>query len=120
MKPRERESAIVNRIMERLKGVECGWFFKVHGGAFQAAGIPDVVGCLCGRFIALEVKRPGGRPTRLQEWVLDRIRRAGGVAAVVYSLDEAEAIIKAEGRESRKVDGEWKDICPERQECERL
>jgi len=38
----------------------------------------DYLGCARGVFFAIEAKRPGGRPTRAQEGVLDDVRAAGG------------------------------------------
>lgn len=40
------------------------------------------------RFIACEVKRPGGKPTAEQFAFLDAIRRAGGLAIVAHSEQE--------------------------------
>jgi hypothetical protein len=95
MPKQELESAIVGRIQKRLKETG-GWFIKVHGGAFQAAGVPDIIGCLSGRFVAFEVKRPSGKPTKLQLYVIGRIQAAGGLAAVVYSVADVETALKAD------------------------
>jgi hypothetical protein len=52
--------------------------------ANSAPGCPDILGYLKGgRFMALEVKRPGQKPTRLQEQFLDRARQAGALAEVI-------------------------------------
>lgn len=67
--------------------------WKIHGGPMQAAGIPDLVGCIDGRFVGLEVKLPGGEPTKLQAATLKAIRRAGGVGEVVTSIEEALASV---------------------------
>jgi hypothetical protein len=54
-----------------------------------APGCSDVVGVLPGgRVLALEVKRPGGRPTGKQQLFLDTVRRLGGLALCVHSLEE--------------------------------
>jgi len=52
------------------------------------------VGCLRGKMFALEVKRPGGKATELQLHELKRIRDAGGMAAVVESVNEVKEILK--------------------------
>lgn len=57
-------------------------------------GSSDLIGCLAGRFIALEVKRPGERPTQQQVAFLNVVRFNGGFGAVVHSVDEARAAIK--------------------------
>lgn len=46
-----------------------------------------------GRFVALEVKKPGGRVEPEQEAWLEAVRRAGGFAAVVHSPEEALAAL---------------------------
>lgn len=90
------ERAITDRIMAYLRTLAPdGWFIKIHGGIFQLAGVPDVLGCYRGSFVAFEVKRPGtGRVTRLQAAVLGMIRAAGGNACVVWSADEVRAVME--------------------------
>lgn len=92
--PMEREITQAIRLHLVKRGAFC---FKVHGGAFQMAGIPDLIGCIDGRFFGLEVKRPGGRATALQSAILRRIEQAGGIAAVVTSVAEAEAALTEKG-----------------------
>ena len=53
----------------------------------------DYLGCCKGVFFAIEAKRPKGKPTALQQSVLEQIRDAGGVSFVVNddaSLAELE------------------------------
>lgn len=88
-----REKAIENKIKQYLKTVEDLYFFKEHGGLYGTAGVPDIICCYKGRFIALEVKAPDGKPTALQEATINRIREAGGVAEVVRSVEEVKEII---------------------------
>lgn len=94
MKKAELETSITGKIMSRLEKAPRGWFFKVHGGLLQKAGIPDIIGCLDGLFLAIEVKRPGLDATLLQRWVLEHIQKAGGLATVAHSEDEAMAFIQ--------------------------
>ncbi|MGL5964519.1 MAG: VRR-NUC domain-containing protein [Fusobacteriaceae bacterium] len=58
-----------------------------------AVGSADLVGCLDGRFVALEVKTAVGRASTEQRQWLDLVRRNGGFAAVVRSVAEAQAAI---------------------------
>lgn len=76
--------------LRELRGI---WLVKTHGGQMQSAGLPDILGCYQGRFFGLEVKRPGAKTTLLQELVLQRIAKAGGVAHVVHSAEEALNIL---------------------------
>lgn len=68
---------------------------KLHGGAMQRAGLPDLLVVYAGRTLWLEVKQPGGRPTPLQAATIDAIRAAGGAAYVVTSVAEALRIVDA-------------------------
>lgn len=86
------ESTVVKRVLAYLNS-RGGFWMKVHGGPFQLAGVPDIIGCYRGRFVAMEAKRPGKNPTRLQEYMLGRITAAGGVTAVIRSVDDARAVI---------------------------
>jgi hypothetical protein len=69
--------------------------FKVWGNEHMLAGLPDILGCISGHFFGLEVKTPGKRrnTSARQEYVHELIRNAGGVAAVVESVEEALAAV---------------------------
>jgi hypothetical protein len=58
-------------------------------------GSSDLIGILreSGRFVALEIKTAKGRVDEDQELFLGLVRRCGGFAAVVRSVDEALAAI---------------------------
>lgn len=58
-------------------------------------GIPDIVGCYHGRFVAVEVKRPGNKPTLIQRCVMRKIWEAGGIVGVVYDVPQALSLIKS-------------------------
>lgn len=63
-------------------------------------GTPDIVGFLRdGRFIGLECKLPGERPTEVQRQAIERIVEAGGVASVVRSVDDAMLVVRTALRE---------------------
>jgi hypothetical protein len=83
-----------------LKGVFCwrnnsgaGTLRSGHFVRFGAPGSADILGLLSpsGRFLAVEVKRPGGRPTERQGAWLEAVRAAGGVAVCASSIEELEA-----------------------------
>ena len=69
------------------------FFWKEHGGPYGTNGVPDIICCYRGRFLGLEVKRPGGKLTELQKRTLDRINTAGGIARRVDSVDDVKAVI---------------------------
>ena len=51
-------------------------------------------GCRVGRFLALEVKRPGERATKDQLLFLHLVQARGGVGAVVGSPTQAVAVVE--------------------------
>ena len=63
--------------------------------ATNKRGTPDILACIYGVFVAFEVKKPGGKPTRLQLLQCEAIKRAGGIAVVVDSLDDAKQVVNA-------------------------
>lgn len=83
------ESSIVKRICDRLAREPGCWYMKVHGSALGRRGVPDIIGSMHGKMFGLEVKRPKyGRVAPLQEYELQQIANAGGMAAVVESLED--------------------------------
>lgn len=90
------ETRLQERIRRRLKATYGGWWFKVWGGPFQKAGIPDVIGCCQGLFFALEVKRGRNELEEIQkETIKDIIRDGKGIAAEVRSVEEALEIVRS-------------------------
>ena len=69
------------------------FYFKEHGSAYGANGVPDIVCCYKGRFLGLEAKLPAGRLTELQKRAIDRINRAGGIARRVESVEDVKVVV---------------------------
>ena len=55
---------------------------------YSTKGIADITGCLDGKFFAIEVKKPGGRLTDLQQKFMDEVLLAGGTAMMATSVAE--------------------------------
>jgi hypothetical protein len=91
------EADIVKKIRAYLKSVPGLWFFKEHGGAYGQGGIPDIIVCHGGKFIALEVKTESGKLSALQNAAIRQIRAAGGIAETVRSVADVQAVITANG-----------------------
>ena len=89
-----KESDIVTSILRHLKTVPGCFAWKTHGGMYGTAGIPDIIACVEGRFFAFEVKTESGKVTPLQAATIQKILTAGGMAAVVRSVDEVRAILR--------------------------
>lgn len=60
-------------------------------------GHPDIIALHHGIFLGIEVKRPGKKPTGIQNKRARDIQAAGGIAIIATSLDDViEALKKAE------------------------
>lgn len=78
-----REKIYENKIKRYLK--DCGAYcVKYHGNYYSENGTPDILACVNGYFLAIEVKAQNGSPTQLQLAKIDNIRKAGGFAYVAY------------------------------------
>lgn len=91
---RPKEDAIKKRILARLRTIPRSWWIKTHGNAYQDSGAPDILGCVRGHLFAIEVKRPGGRATKLQDHVLLMLSMAEATTGVVSDPNEAAQLIK--------------------------
>ena len=87
------EKTITNSILKHLKSLPDCFAYKEHGGMYGRAGLPDIICCYRGRFVAFEVKTDKGKLTKLQEATLQKITEAGGVAYKVTSLLEVKVIL---------------------------
>lgn len=74
------------------------WHFKTASGGGggdrgfirQKTGIPDIICCVNGFFVTLEVKTKVGKLTQTQEKEFPKIERALGPVYVVRSLEDAQ------------------------------
>ena len=96
------ERDIVAAIMRLLRKTPRCFCWKEHGGMYGTAGIPDIIACVDGRFVAFEVKTETGQLSKLQKVTLGRIRDAGGRAYMVRSAAEVAEIMK-----EMEVAGRW-------------
>jgi hypothetical protein len=89
------EAKLVKQLQTLVKKVG-GCTFKIHGGdnPFQAVGIPDLLCCVDGRFVGVEVKMPGGSLRPAQVVALGEIYRAGGIAAVVETTEQGRKLLR--------------------------
>ena len=119
MKP-ERESDIQKTILQYLTTI-LGWMmWRSNSGGMKveeryvqfntAKGCSDLLGVIPistkpefspafsrGRFLAIEVKRSGKKPTALQQAYLDQVRDAGGLALVATSIDDLRKQLREAG-----------------------
>lgn len=63
---------------------ERGWFFKVWGGGYQSAGVPDIICNINGFFLAIELKDENGTASALQKRNIELINKTNGVGVILY------------------------------------
>jgi hypothetical protein len=89
------ESTLTQAIIRALRSVPGIVVRKRHGSALGYAGEPDLYGCFRGRHFEIEVKRPGDRPTALQQARLKKWAATGALAGVAHSVEDALRIVGA-------------------------
>jgi hypothetical protein len=93
------EKKLTDKIIAALRK-EGAFAVKIHGGTFQSRGLSDIVSCLDGFFISLEVKVPGKDLQRKKLW---QIYDAGGVGMMVTSVEQALGVVRdVKARKRRK------------------
>lgn len=88
------EKTFENKIKKYLKSKGC-YEVKFFANSFTRVGVPDVLACVNGYFVGIEVKAQNGHPSELQLHNIEEIRKAGGFAYVVYpsGWEKLKAII---------------------------
>ena len=76
------EKKVKDKVVALLKEHNAYYFFPATHG-YGRSGVPDIIGCLGGRFFAIECKAGKNKPTALQEREMQRIRDAGGHTLVI-------------------------------------
>lgn len=60
------------------------YFVKFFANSYTKKGVPDVLACVGGYFVGIEVKAQNGHASELQIHNIEQIRKAGGFAFVLY------------------------------------
>lgn len=76
------EKRVKDACVEVLKAFGAYYFFPVMGG-YGRSGIPDIIACYKGYFIAIECKAGFNKTTLLQDKELAAIATAGGITLVI-------------------------------------
>ena len=88
-----KESRVVRSIVDHLRSKGC-YAEKMHGDQSQSA-VLDILCCYKGVFVMLEVKRDASIPaTPRQNYIIDKIRKSGGIAHKVSSKEEVAEILE--------------------------
>ena len=99
------EKQLIQGIRNYLATLSQCFFWKEHGGQYGTAGIPDIIVCYKGRFVAFEAKVGNNKLTKLQSVTIEQIQNAGGYAMVIRSVIEARTLISALDAESEAQHG---------------
>lgn len=94
----QREKTFENKIKKYLaEELPLTWGVKFHGGTYSRSGVPDLLYCIGGYFVAIEVKAENGKPSELQKRNIKKIRKAGGIAVIVKpsEFDKLKILLQA-------------------------
>jgi Holliday junction resolvase len=89
------EKKVKARVEATLKARGVYYFFPATHG-YGRSGVPDIVACARGQFLAIECKAGNNKPTALQERELERVKQSGGVGLVIRedNFDELEQLLE--------------------------
>lgn len=77
------EKQFENKIKNYLKANNC-WYVKYFANRMTKVGVPDILACVNGFFVGIEVKASNGHPSDLQIYNRDKIRESNGISIIVY------------------------------------
>jgi len=108
----QKESLLQKKLRMSLQFLLPGQFvysLKIHGDRYSAPGVPDIIACIHGTFVAIECKMWRGRPTEAQQLHLRDIIRAGGIGLYcVWNKEEDEYYwVKADSPFTYRAKGTW-------------
>lgn len=75
------ETLLKEKVLADLRTIDCCWFAKIQQTAIR--GTPDILACVHGYFIAIELKTEDGKLDKLQSYTLAKISKSGGLAYTV-------------------------------------
>ena len=76
------EKKVKDKCVKLLKAYDVYYFFPATHG-YGRSGVPDIICCVAGEFLAIECKAGDNKPTALQEKEMADIRKQGGIAVVI-------------------------------------
>ena len=76
------EKKVKDKCVKLLKAYDVYYFFPATHG-YGRSGVPDIICCIAGKFVAIECKAGDNKPTALQEKEMADIRKQGGTAVVI-------------------------------------
>lgn len=91
-----REQDIQTSIMNYIRSIGGLPIKQNQIGIYAQAGVPDIIACIKGRFVAIEVKKPKKKPTAIQYTWLESINKIGGLAFYADNLKIVKDTIEKE------------------------
>lgn len=89
------ESVLQKKIQKYLKdNLPNAVVWKNHGNQYSVIGLPDIMCAYEGKIICIEVKMPGNTPTKLQEITLKKLKEAGAITGIAYSIEDVQKILE--------------------------
>lgn len=76
------EKKVKDQVVKTLKANGVYYFFPATFGMGRS-GVPDIICCVEGRFLAIECKAGNNKPTALQDREMNAIVTSGGSAMVI-------------------------------------
>ena len=91
MTPEKKVKEKVKKILNKIGAYYC----MPATGGYGASGVPDIIACYQGRFIGIECKANGNKPTALQKKHLSDIKNTKGVSLLIdeSNIDMLEYLI---------------------------
>lgn len=80
------EKKVKDKVKKVLDKLGCYYFFPATGG-FGRSGVPDIIICFKGHFVAIECKAGDNKPTALQEMNMKKIKESGGDVIVINEVN---------------------------------
>ena len=93
------EGRVKAKIKDYLRSIGAYFFMPVQTG--YGASTLDILCCINGWFVGIEVKRPGEVPTRRQKICMMEIDQADGIAFYATSVDQVKEALRDVLREPR-------------------
>jgi len=78
-------------VLDYLSVVCQAFAWKTWGGGYELSGRADVLACLRGRFVAVEVKTGKAKPSKAQQKFREAVEKAGGLYILCRRLEDVEA-----------------------------
>jgi Holliday junction resolvase len=88
-----KEQAYQSKILKYLNDEG---YYAVKVISASKKGVPDIIACINGKFVGIEVKTPRTRnnTSELQKYNIELIKESKGIAGVAVTIDDVKELIK--------------------------